>query len=252
MRRVFRIALSEGSSRSLDERQARADASHQQRTLDIEHTWQTARRTKPLKEALRVLCSMAGPRERCMYCGDSHGTDIEHFWPKADYPQRMFSWPNMLLGCAECNRLKSNTFPLIDGAPGLIDISAENPWDFLDFDPVTGNIAPRYSATGEPFIKGEHTTSIFHLDRREALARGYRKTFLRLCRVVQQMLEAPEQQSYAIIGELLEEDDHGLLGWCFEGTGYLVAPFCDLREQYPALWQACFEAYRQSQNLPQV
>jgi hypothetical protein len=27
-----------------------------------------------------------------MYCLDSHATDIEHFWPKTPYPQRMFVW----------------------------------------------------------------------------------------------------------------------------------------------------------------
>jgi len=48
-----------------------------------------------------------------------------------------------------------------------------------------------------------------------------------------------------LIAGLIEDDDHGLLGWCFDGTGAQEAPFAELRARYPAVWEACCQAHRQ-------
>ena len=51
-----------------------------------------------------------------------------------------------------------------DGLPLLVDPSIENPWDYLDFDPDTGNIISRYIADLDiPSEKGEHTVQILQL-----------------------------------------------------------------------------------------
>ena len=34
----------------------------------------------PVKQ---TLCEMAPGRQHCMYCGDNHGTDVDHFEPVA-------------------------------------------------------------------------------------------------------------------------------------------------------------------------
>jgi len=112
MRRVVRHELSARSARALDREQIKADTKRATGMLRVEAEWNRARRNKPLAEAATVLRAMAGNRERCMYCGDSHGTDIEHFWPKTPYPEHMFRWTNMLLCCAECGRIKGTQFPL--------------------------------------------------------------------------------------------------------------------------------------------
>jgi len=130
-----------------------------------------------------------GERERCMYCLDSHGTDIEHFWPKAPYPERMFTWSNLLLCCAECGRLKGDRFPLDVGRPMLIDPTAEEPWQYLDFDPETGNLVARFDLDADDWsAKGQKTVELLQLDRREALATGYRRTYRRLAAVVEHFL----------------------------------------------------------------
>ena len=41
-----------------------------------------------------------------------------------------------------------------------------------------------------------------------------------------------------------EEDDHGLLPWCFGEIGRTVEPFSDLRLQQPDTWMACEAAFR--------
>ena len=82
MRRIQRLDLPAPTQRALDRKQADADTKHAAGALNVEAAWKSARQTKPIKTALGALQTMAGNRQRCMYCGDSHGTDIEHFWPK--------------------------------------------------------------------------------------------------------------------------------------------------------------------------
>lgn len=246
MRRVVRRDLSPRAAQRLDREQAQADTKREAGTFTIEAEWNRARRTAPLREAFDTLRTMAGSRERCMYCSDAHGTDIEHFWPKSPYPERMFRWPNMLLCCTECGRIKGATFPLIDGLPALIDPSQDNPWEFLDFDPQTGTIVPRYDAQSQQFMpKGQATVQVLDLDRREALARGYQRSFRRMTRKVEEALAQQTPDALALLHELEEADDHGLLGWCFDGLGSRVSPFSDLKDRYPTVWEACIQGYRQ-------
>jgi hypothetical protein len=46
-----------------------------------------------------------------------------------------------------------------------------------------------------------------------------------------------------MIAALRDADDHGLLAWCFHWSGSNEAPFRDLRERHPALWDACAAAF---------
>ena len=84
----------------------------------------------PLKD---LLSEMAAGRERCMYCGDNQGTDIDHFEPINRHPMRAFDWTNHVLACSLCNsHLKGAEFPLDEGGkPLLIDPTAEDPTPHL-------------------------------------------------------------------------------------------------------------------------
>ena len=139
MRKLQRRNLPVPVQAALHRKQTDADTKHGAGTLNIEAFWKSARQTKPIKATLGVLNKMAGNRHRCMYCVDSHGTDIDHFWPRKRYPERMFRWPNLFLCCTECGRFKGDDFPLENGSPLLVDPTADDPWQFLDFDPATGN-----------------------------------------------------------------------------------------------------------------
>jgi hypothetical protein len=142
-------------------------------------------------------------------------------------------------------RIKGTEFPLVDSHPALIDPSTDNPWDFLDFDPQTGNIVARYDPASKQFLlKGAETVRVLELDRREAMARGYQRTFRRIKRVVEDALAAPQHDTAALLQSLSEADDHGLLGWCFDGLGSHMPPFSDLQKSHPDIWHACCEHYR--------
>ena len=178
-----------------------------------------------------------------MYCCDSHGTDIDHFWPKANYPEKLFKWLNFLLSCTECGRFKGDRLPVENGIANLVDPTAEDPWQFLDFDVATGVIVARFDlATGAESRNGAETVRLLQLDRREALNDGYRKTWRRLAATMAASLDQEKLDATILVTALKEADDHGLLGWCMLGTGKTVSPFRELQAQHPVAWTACVAA----------
>ena len=244
MRRVARSALPKKAQTYLDQRQAAARLALGQGVLNVEREWKTARQTKAVEVVLNVLREMMGPRERCMYCVDSHGCDIEHFWPKSRYPKRAFQWANLLLCCTDCGRFKGDQFPMMNRRPLLIDPTAEDPWLHLDFDPDTGNVVARFDLQANDWsAKGAKTVEVLRLDRREALEVVYKATFKRLSRVVQTQLDSGAIDALSLQAELQDADDHGLLRWCFGPSGEAAAPFSALYRQHPHIWAECERAF---------
>jgi uncharacterized protein (TIGR02646 family) len=242
MRRVTRDQLKARAATYLQAKQNSVNVKSQTSDIDANKEWNNARKTKAMEHVCSTLRNMMGLRERCMYCLDSHGTDIEHFWPKTAYPDRMFEWLNMLLCCTECGRFKGTSFPIQNGAPLLIDPTAEDPWQHLDFDPDTGNIIARFDLVANEYsVKGMNTVEVLRLDRREALSVGYQRTYRRLSDLVRCVLNGTAD-SEALPAALQGADDHGLLGWCFMGSGSNIEPFKSLREQHLPIWNQCLDA----------
>lgn len=71
---------------------------------------------------------------KCMYCEGYIGAvsypHIEHFRPKAVYPDKTFEWANLGLGCQVCNTNKNDVF---DENLPYINPYYENPDDFFIF-----------------------------------------------------------------------------------------------------------------------
>ncbi len=244
MRRITRQPLDQDVQADLIVRQASVDQKCNAAGFSAADEWKAARHTPTLSSVVITLRNMTGERQRCVYCLDSHGTDIEHFWPKTPYPERMFVWLNLLLCCAECGRFKGDRFPLADGMPLLVDPTTEDPWQFLDFDPTTGNVVPRFDPVMNDYtIKGVETVRLLQLDQREAMACGYKKTLRRLSRIVEEALGQINPSAAGLIAQLNDADDHGLLAWCFNYSGHNEIPFRNLRERYPDVWAACATAF---------
>lgn len=245
MRRIQRMGVDTVAQTYLDRRQVKANEQLSNGSLNVEREWKAARQTDKMRKVHSTLQSMMGTRQRCMYCLDSHGCDIEHFRPKSSYPKWMFKWNNLLLCCTECGRIKGSQFPLDGKRPMLIDPTKEEPWDYLDFDPITGNMTARFDLQANDFFaKGQRTVTTLQLDRREALAAGYVQTYQKLCIVINRFLQAPTLTANDFIAELLHEDGHGLLGWGFKGAGQGEAPFVQLKIQHPKIWRACCTAFK--------
>ena len=110
---------------------------------------------RKVRESLTRMCSGA---QRCVYCEDSVGDEVEHIEPKDLYPCLVFVWTNYVYACGRCNGGKSNKFAVIQedrlvdvtrpqGAsvvppapgtpartPAFLNPRVENPLDFLDLD----------------------------------------------------------------------------------------------------------------------
>ncbi|MFJ4961292.1 hypothetical protein EES43_09380 [Streptomyces sp. ADI96-02] len=122
---------------------------------------------------LSTLADMAPGHQRCMYCGDSQGTDIDHFEPKSLAPVRTFEWLNHLLACAYCNsNQKRNAFPRSeeDGGPLLLDPTLQEPLDHLRL------ILPVGTYRGLT-PQGDACIAVFGLNARGVLVDGRRTAY---------------------------------------------------------------------------
>lgn len=241
MRRVQRPPLPQRAQTYLQEKHQLVVLRKKAGTLDVDTLWKQSRQTKTISDACKLLQQVMGPRERCMYCLDSHGTDVEHFKPKATYPLSTFQWKNWLVCCTECGRIKGSQFPTVNGKPLLVNPTSENPWMHIDFDPDTGNLMARFEITTNDWSpKGAATVKVLQLDGREALAAGYRKTYLKLAEVVNKALADPVMpDAAALIQSLKNEDEHGLLEWCLCFAGQQTTLFSQLKKQHAQLWDEC-------------
>ena len=245
MRKIQRLLLSPATQNALQGKQASVNQKRLLPGFSASQEWKKSRKLPSLLTVLKVLNKMAGKRERCMYCEDSHGSDIEHFWPKTPYPQRMFLWENLLLCCTECGRIKGEVFPLdATGSPLLIDPAKDNPWDFLEFDSQTGNITAKYDLQINGFCpKGENTVSILHLNCREAMASSYLRSLKRIKNLLSPFLveSTCTPEAKALIKNLRLADENGLLEWCFKYSGKEETPFNEFISKYPSVAQAITE-----------
>lgn len=209
----------------------------------VDDHWKPARKTKSLAAALKLLQNAAGAGHPCMYCVHNIATDIEHFWPKAVYPTKTFEWANFLAACTECGRIKGSQFPLAAGVPLMIDPTVDNPWDYLDFDPDTGNLTAKFDVlTQAPSARGVETVRVLRLDKREALSSLYSASYKRIVAVVYRSLHAGVTSGANLASELAAADSHGLLVWCFSDRGLVCEPFKTLKSDYAVEFDNCINA----------
>lgn len=137
----------------------------------IQAAWKSHRNNKALEAAETALRAMASGLERCMYCEDSRGCDVEHLRPKASYADRMFAWLNLLWICADCNRQKNDAF---DDA--MLDPTAADPLDHLVLSLATGRYTPRGNSP-----RGVATLRVVpRLESNQMLTRGRRNAMVKL------------------------------------------------------------------------
>ncbi|MFD3583281.1 HNH endonuclease [Streptomyces sp. NPDC058683] len=149
----------------------RQQATEKERKDRAKELWANRRQVRP---ALRAgLAEMAPGHERCMYCGDSQGTDIDHFEPKSLAPLRTFDWLNHVLACSFCNsNQKRNRFPVADdGGPLLVDPTAEDPLDHIRLVLPLGT----YRGLTD---RGRACIEVFGLNARAVLVKGRMDAYL--------------------------------------------------------------------------
>ena len=239
MRRIVRAALPTPVLRYLREKQREVDSGE-----PASKVWEWARQTKSMRSVYEHLLSMAGKRERCMYCQDSRGVDIDHLWPKARYPERTFLWENLILLCSGCNRKKGALFELdTRGSALLIDPTQEDPWDHLFYDSRTGIVTARFLPTGQPDPRGDYTAERSKLPLNiQAVTEGRSKIQRNLERCVKRFFESvgATVDQGALERELLscveDNDEFGLGAWFVLRDGRDEPQFVKIRELFPNTW----------------
>ncbi len=155
---------------------------------------------KTFREVRKTLRDMCGGVLRCMYCEDSLADQVEHFRPKALYPDAVFRWSNYLLICGLCNRLKSSRFLVLEpdsgqvlqisrrqsepvtpppnGRAALVSPRRENPLDLLQLDLIgTFRFLPRLDLSSVDQERAAKSIEILGLNRRDNLPRARRDQF---------------------------------------------------------------------------
>lgn len=160
---IARVQLGDELANRLDNRTAHLKAinsdSSQARTA-----WRSADTER--RGVRTYLEKMAPGIQRCMYCGDNLGTDIDHFEPISIAPMRTFEWLNHLLSCSHCNsNQKRSSYPRdLSGRTLLIDPTSEDPSRHLTLTLSNGE----YRALTP---QGQASIDVFGLNRAD-LTRG--------------------------------------------------------------------------------
>jgi uncharacterized protein (TIGR02646 family) len=170
---------------------------------DARRVWASAR---PERRGIHAqLAAMAAGIERCMYCGDNLGTDIDHFEPISHAPTRAFDWLNHLLACSHCNsNQKRNLYPCDSaGASLLIDPTCEDPYHHFRLILTTGEY--RHLT-----LKGKQTIEVFGLNRYD-LKRGRATAFVTRRAIVcqaQSLLDRGQEAEAILCLRALAEEPH--------------------------------------------
>lgn len=160
---ITRLQLDGELVNRLDDRTARLRASN----ADPSQARMAWRSADTERHGVRThLEKMAPGVQRCMYCGDNLGTDIDHFEPIASAPIRTFEWLNHLLSCSFCNsNCKRSLYPCDpSGRTLLIDPTSEDPSQHLALTLSNGE----YRALTP---QGQASIEVFGLNRAD-LTRG--------------------------------------------------------------------------------
>jgi len=201
------------------------------------NNWDRFRKSAKCRPVQETLASMAGSRQRCAYCSDSHASDIDHFKPIAMDYTGTFRWLNMLWVCTRCNRAKGARFPQDEtGRPTLINPTVIDPWTCLTLDTATGVISARFHH-GAFDPRGESTLDILQTINYEAVAEGRLRIARRLIEMFDEVLANNDStQIRREIARRVREDDMGIARWFGLWVGGNEKDVSIIRRGRPEFW----------------
>ena len=182
---------------------------------DPRGAWNRYRRSAAARPVVDWLSQRSGSRRRCMYCSDSHGGDIEHFVPISVSIPGTFDWRNFLWICTNCNRKKSNRFPVDEaGNPLLLHPAVDDPWQHFILDDRTGVIAARYLPDKTLDRRASTTLDIVEALNWEPPQEARHRVARRLSEVFELVLaEGDNSETRRRVLREVHEDDVGVAPW---------------------------------------
>lgn len=223
---------------------ARATLRAEQKIVDTgtsaRDEWDRYRGLVAAQTVVDALRRMAGVGERCAYCSDSLGADIDHFAPIADRPEDTFAWGNLYWICNNCNRRKSQRFRVdpMTGEALVLRPDVDRPWDFLYLDTETGVIAPRLR--GPQLLEDERareTLAVLKVLSMEAVVDARRRAFRNLSSRAHSYLTSQSRLHSRELVEAFREETRGVKAWVSRYEGQVEAPWRDLAADHPRTWR---------------
>lgn len=137
--------------------------------------------------------------QRCGYCEDSLGDEIEHIRPKNWFPDQVFRPENLLAACGPCNSPKGDAYAVVlpagqvvaavrnaqtgvqpppAGQEAFLNPRYDDPADFLAID-LTGTfrIRPRLGLDIVGKARAEYTIRVLRLDMKDVLDDARKEAF---------------------------------------------------------------------------
>jgi uncharacterized protein (TIGR02646 family) len=219
------------------------------RVSEADRLYHSRSQLAPFAAVRSTLAGMCPGAERCMYCEDSAGQQVDHFRPKSLYPEAVFAWLNFLYACSGCNTPKNNEFAILTGdrpisvtrkkgAPivpplagpaALLDPRQEDLMAFLEVVlPETFEVRPRLGLSAEDNARARYTISTLRLNKRELLRKSRSHTYRTLIALLEQYIARRDDG---------RRDDVGLIEHEIR-----IAP-------HPAVW---FEMRRQHARIDEL
>lgn len=208
---------------------------HHNRVQRADAVYTNARRRNWFQPVTDALRQMAGLGERCMLCSGSECSQVEHFRPKALFPEFAMTWDNFLWVCGLCNLNKGDDFPLtLEGNAVLINPVLENVWEFFFIDEF-GNLAELWRADlNDVDPRAKKTVEVLELDR-DALQLTRQSRLINLKHLIDGALRLFDAGSLTT-AQLRERIDHWLVepfqpdiaDYFFRGPGSTEQPFADV------------------------
>ena len=188
MRRLHDPGLPAITQRKLDGYQTEVDdaGDYLARVTEGKRLFGSRRSSTAFRSIRTCLSLMCAGAQRCVYCEDSVGDQVEHIKPKDLYPEEVFRWPNYVYACGACNSRKNNKFAVITSAgyevvtrprgaaiepptpgdPAFINPRFENPRDLITMDLLgTFLMLPKVDLEADQASRAEFTIETLDLNR---------------------------------------------------------------------------------------
>jgi hypothetical protein len=139
--------------------------------------FKSSRDAKWLKPAITAISLIAGDVAVCMYCSFSEPSQVEHYRPKARFPELAFSYTNFLWCCSICNSTyKGEQFP--DSNPDEIILNPidGNVWDFFFLDERFGRLIKNVVPGTQNYMgRAVSTCNVVKIDRETLQTRRHNR-----------------------------------------------------------------------------
>lgn len=242
MRRVHRLALNWESRQKLAAKQAQCSDAPTARRV-----WKNFRDSNAGEVVVGVLTAMAGSTQRCYYCGDSRGADVDHFIPIDDDWSEAFTWPNLQLACPPCNRQKNALPTMVAGTRAIIDPCRDDPWNHMVLIAETGIVTPRTFGDGSIDVLGGWTLSKLKGLNLEAVTERRRRSIRRIVAAAERViLEGDTIPNRRDLLWAASDDTFGIAIWFASREGSEQPVFAALRQTHQFLWRRFVRVAAQS------